>query len=229
MSRILNIRRAGYGFAYANCVAAGLKIVILEDDVFGGGLLAELLTEGGHEVALHRDIAAAVQSIARLRPDVAVVDLDLGDGPSGLEVVGVIKDRFPGTRCVILTAHRSPALVDPHSAHVVGDCTYIVKVDHCASEIVGLIESAAGPMEMSASQPQLSVSELTPEQASLLAQLAQGLSVKAIAAQRGTSLRSVYALMDRLFRSLGISTVDGIDPRAKAVELYRKSAVAIRT
>ena len=47
MSRILNIRRAGYGFAYANCVAAGLKIVILEDDVFGGGLLAELLTERG--------------------------------------------------------------------------------------------------------------------------------------------------------------------------------------
>ena len=52
---------------------------------------------------------AVIDSAKKLRPDVVVLDLNLGDA-SGLELCPAILDAVPGVRVVILTAFTDPEI-----------------------------------------------------------------------------------------------------------------------
>ena len=57
-----------------------LRILILEDDVMTGGLLAETLEDLGHTVcAVETNAANAVATAACYRPDVMIIDVGLGE------------------------------------------------------------------------------------------------------------------------------------------------------
>ena len=62
-------------------VMANLRIMIVEDDRLFAAILGELLGDMGHEVcATEATEAGAVASAARLRPDLILVDGQLGEG-----------------------------------------------------------------------------------------------------------------------------------------------------
>lgn len=64
-----------------------LRILLAEDDVMIGMLLAEMLAGMGHDVcAIESTEADAVAAAARCRPDLMIVDARLGDG-SGVSAV----------------------------------------------------------------------------------------------------------------------------------------------
>jgi two-component system, response regulator PdtaR len=64
-----------------------LRVLVVEDDALIGMLLAEMLEEMGHEVcAIEATEADAVTAAVRCRPDLMIVDAQLGDG-SGVSAV----------------------------------------------------------------------------------------------------------------------------------------------
>ncbi len=64
-----------------------LRILVVEDDLMIGPLLAEILEDFGHVVcAVEVDAAGAVAAAARLHPDLMIVDVGLGSG-SGIAAV----------------------------------------------------------------------------------------------------------------------------------------------
>jgi DNA-binding response OmpR family regulator len=64
-----------------------LRVLIIEDDLTIGPLLAETLEQFGHVVcAVEVDVAAAVSAAERCHPDLMIVDIGLGEG-SGIEAV----------------------------------------------------------------------------------------------------------------------------------------------
>ena len=64
-----------------------LRILVVEDDVMIGGLLAETLEDLGHTVcAVETGAAGAVAAAARHRPDLMIVDVGLGEA-SGIAAV----------------------------------------------------------------------------------------------------------------------------------------------
>jgi CheY-like chemotaxis protein len=64
-----------------------LRVLIVEDDLTIGPLLAETLEQLGHVVcALEVDAAAAVSAARRCHPDLMIVDIGLGEA-SGIEAV----------------------------------------------------------------------------------------------------------------------------------------------
>ena len=69
---------------------------------------------------------------------------------------------------------------------------------------------------------------LSNTQAELLRLLAQGLSNKAIADKRNTSLRAVEALINRTYQALNLSENDSINLRVEAVKLWRSSRIYIK-
>lgn len=86
--------------------AAPITVLLVEDhDVVRAALTTHLQQAPDLSVigaaATARD---ALVMITRLRPDVVVVDLRLPDG-NGIDVCRVVRDRDPGVRCVVLTAH----------------------------------------------------------------------------------------------------------------------------
>jgi two-component system, response regulator PdtaR len=67
-----------------------LHVLVVEDDVMIGALLAEMLAEMGHDVyAVETTEAAAVAAAGRSRPQLMIVDVGLGEG-SGVSAVEAI-------------------------------------------------------------------------------------------------------------------------------------------
>jgi DNA-binding response OmpR family regulator len=57
-----------------------MRVLVVENDALFGILVAEMLTEMGHEVcAIEATEADAVSAAARYKPDLMVVDVGLGE------------------------------------------------------------------------------------------------------------------------------------------------------
>lgn len=67
-----------------------LRVLVVDDDALIGMLLAEMLAETGHEVCgIEATEAGAVSTAVRCRPDLLIVDVQLGAG-SGISAVDEI-------------------------------------------------------------------------------------------------------------------------------------------
>ena len=120
---------------------SGVRIVVADDDPAIRLTLSALLTraEGVELVGEAPDAAAAIELVARRRPDVVLLDVDMPGG-GGVRAAVEIREASPATRVVALSADSSQAaMLDMSRAGAVG---YLVKgADE--SEIVRVIRSAA--------------------------------------------------------------------------------------
>ena len=90
-----------------------ISVVLIDDsEVVRVGLGALLGTDAEIKVIAEADtVAAGVETCARLRPDVVLLDLRLPDG-TGYEACRQILKRVPETRVLILTSGRDSHMVD---------------------------------------------------------------------------------------------------------------------
>ena len=88
-----------------------MRVLIVEDDMVVAGSIGPLVTEAGHDLvglAADRDTAVALLNSASVH--LALVDLRLGDGRTGLDVVrAAVKN---GAAAVIMTANPSLPTAD---------------------------------------------------------------------------------------------------------------------
>ena len=71
-----------------------LRILVVEDDAIVGMLLAEMLEEMGYEVcAIEASEAEAVTAAIRCRPDLMIVDVQLGNGSGVAAVEEILRTR----------------------------------------------------------------------------------------------------------------------------------------
>ena len=72
-----------------------LRILVVEDDVTIGGLLAETLEDLGHVVCgVETNAANAVAAAARHRPDLMIVDVGLGEASGIAAVKEILRSGF---------------------------------------------------------------------------------------------------------------------------------------
>ena len=77
--------------------AAGdpLTVMVVEDDAEAAADLTELLTEAGHRVVGPFHNAAAAEAAAALHPvDIALLDLNLSDGATGVDLASDLTGRW---------------------------------------------------------------------------------------------------------------------------------------
>lgn len=85
--------------------ASPLRVLIVEDEVLIALELEDLLAEAGHvPVGIASTAAEAVRLGHDLKPDVALVDIHLGDGPTGIDVARSL-GAADGTTVVFTTAN----------------------------------------------------------------------------------------------------------------------------
>ena len=88
-------------------------------------------------VAEARNGDEALASIESVRPDVAVLDIDM-PGRDGLDVARALRDRRSATRVIFLTLHKDAVYLD--AALDAGVLGYVLK-DSAATEIIGAIRA----------------------------------------------------------------------------------------
>jgi DNA-binding NarL/FixJ family response regulator len=84
------------------------RVVVAEDDVLMREGLAGLLGRGGYEVVGQAGDGSELLRLVRdYRPDLAIVDIRMPPNHSteGLEAAATIREEFPDTAILILSAH----------------------------------------------------------------------------------------------------------------------------
>ena len=80
-----------------------LRILVIEDSPFIAMDLELQIEEFGHvSLGRHGRSVSAIEAAGTLRPDVALVDLNLADGRTGIFVVQRLKQM--GVACIIISA-----------------------------------------------------------------------------------------------------------------------------
>jgi DNA-binding NtrC family response regulator len=80
------------------------RLLVVEDEPDQRRLLAELLAAEGYAVAAAGSVVAAVAELERSPVDLVVADWKLPDGDGG-EILATVRQRFPETAFVVVTAY----------------------------------------------------------------------------------------------------------------------------
>ena len=192
------------------------RVILLIDDhaIYRRGLHL-LLAEGNPATQVFEadSIEKAVQ-ITHLEPDLALVDIKL-PGQSGLEGIGVLKDRWPNITIVMLSALEGHEVLTEALAN--GAAGFISKVESTERILQG-IDNALG---RSASQPAKTVNgHLTPRQREVIVLLCNGLSNKLIARYLSLSENTVRRHVQDILEYFQV------DSRSEAVFSARRRGLA---
>jgi len=166
-----------------------------------GVLLKDLVASFGFTTRRARTVSEARKIMASLDPDVALVDIDLGHGPSGLDFARILAKNHPHVGIVFLSRF-SEADSGVHSVKGIPDnVAYLSKLELYDTAVVrDTIEECLRPsLEIrSFSQMKLEMSGLTQAQYDLVVNVAAGLSPSDIAQARNRSVRSIELMMNRI-------------------------------
>ena len=115
-----------------------LNIMLVEDDDFTRSTVKSALIGQGlnivYDTALVKD---GIEFAKKNRPDVAVLDYNLGKGPNGIDLANQLRKMQPEIGIVLLTAFLNPAELDSKISQLPAGSRYLVK--HSVSDIQVLI------------------------------------------------------------------------------------------
>ena len=207
-----NVAGAGGPVTAGNAV----KIVIVEDHALVREGTAELLRrDPGLRVLGQAGTAEeALELLSDLRPDIALVDVEL-PGMNGIALARTVADRGLPTRILILSAYDDYAYVI--GALEAGVAGYLLKTSS-AQELTAAVRAAAGGAlvldEVLSRRltrrwrtgPGRTSPALTARETEVLRLIAQGLPNKQIASQLGLGLRTVESHVSSLLGKLGVNS-----------------------
>ncbi len=195
-----------------------IRMVIVEDDHLFRDLLRVALASlpGVSVMADYADPEAALAEVPALRPDVLLLDIDLGSGRNGIHLGQQLRRVLPEVGVILFSNHRDPAFLGAVPPEQLAGWSYLLKtsVRDVATLERAIRASAMGlvtldPRLTAVSRPAEALQAgLTERQFSLLQHLAQGYSNKAIAQQLCLSEKTVENKLGMLYRQLGIDTGD---------------------
>lgn len=199
-------------------------LVIEDDDLMRVSLVAALASADVDVVASAKTSAEALELAHTLFPQVAMVDLHLGRGPTGVDVAHELRKNDPRIGIVFLTSFEDPRLIAETKPLPQGS-QYLLKKDvGSIDEIVEAITaSLEGKNRRISTELPSNMSQLSDVQLETLRLVAQGLSNTEIARRRQVTEKSIEASITRLLKSLNIPRDEGSNQRVQLARLYFES------
>ena len=218
--------------AYHHDVSQSGRVLVVDDDRFTASLLADALMGAGWSVVgPAHDVAGALALIERATSlDAALLDLDLGPGPDGIDLAVALRQRFPDVGLVMLTAYRTPRLFRPDRYEVPVGVRLVSKADVRNVSLIDaeLRAAIAAPHAINPGvmTPPVTLDgvQLTDRQVLVMRLVADGLSNAAIADRVGIAEESVEKAVARLIRRLDLSVEAGGNPRVLLARAYDRLA-----
>lgn len=197
-----------------------MRIVLADDHaIVRDGLKAVLAGQADFEVvAAESDGEAALETIRRLRPDVAILDIRM-PGLTGIEIARKLNDEGVLTCIVLLSMHKEGSFVQ--AALDAGVGAYVVK-DDAARELVDAIKAvvrgdvylspriAGSVVQAIRRGPPTKAPHLTARERDVLRLLSEGLTSKEIASRLDLSPKTVDGHRAAIMDKLGIRSVAGL-------------------
>lgn len=199
------------------------KLLLAEDDTLVSALLTQVLVGQGFEVQSATTAAQARELAKAFDPDVALIDIVLGDGPSGLDLAHALYLAHPGIGLLFLSKHPDPTTAGVADADLPPGSGFLRKSR--VDDIEYLLNAIESVLDDDESKPQASddqnpLANLTKTQLAVLGLMAEGFSNTEIAARRQTSVSALEQTVSSLFKVMGIDGRGPLNPRVEAVRRY---------
>jgi len=198
------------------------SVLVVEDDTFSRTLLVNALVSFSLKIAGSTGSASKALEIAKQsQVDVALLDLDLGPGPTGLELAVVLRRLWPRLGIVFLTSYRDPRLITggdialPVGSRLVNK-SELTNESLLFKEIMGAKNEPLALQPFRANQNNL----LTEHQLQVLRMVAQGTATRDIAAKTGVSEKAVEASISRVRKILGLQDKGKVNSRVSLVRAF---------
>jgi DNA-binding NarL/FixJ family response regulator len=188
------------------------RVLLADDHTLLAEAFERLLSADCDVVGTAADGRELLEAAARLKPDVIVLDVSM-PRLNGLDAGRQLKKDMPGVRLIYLTMNEDPEVAA--EAFRIGASGYLLKrsalseLPHAIREVMSqryyvtplLTKGLVGSFVQAAQQPATTLT-LTPRQREVLQLLAEGRSMKEVAAELNVSPRTVafhkYRMMERL-------------------------------
>ena len=213
-------------------VSEKLRVILVEDENLFRDLLRTALAQ--HErlevVGAFADGQSAVDAAPRLRPAVALLDIELGGTINGIQVGMLLRRQQPTMGIVLLSNQSSPRVLSSFPPETLSGWSYLLKGSvRDVTSLERAIEGAASgfmvldPTLVNARRARTGgpIDRLTPRQKEVLSLVAQGYTNGAIAEKLVIAIKTVEKQLNLLYQELGADRgTSTLHPRVKAVLMY---------
>ena len=173
--------------------------------------------------------ADAIRVAREMKPDVILMDIELGVEPNGIQTGRTIREEQPNVGIVILSVHKDKEYITSLAKDEASGWSYLLK------QSVGDTAALARAIEGSASgfvvldkevlnglTPRQGsfVDRLTPRQQEVLSLMAQGFNNAAIAERLVLGSKSVENYINAIYQELSLAPGELVHPRVRAVLAY---------
>jgi two-component system, NarL family, nitrate/nitrite response regulator NarL len=203
-----------------------LRVLVLEDDPFTRLSVVSALRHFGFDVVAEEALPQEALERAQLtRPEVALLDLHLGKGATGLDVAKELRRNNPKIGIVMLTSFEDPRLLSPSLPPIPRGSVYLTKrsVQNLVLLKTAVLEAAEKATTNSGKEHLQAFGQLSDVQIETLRLVAQGLSNSEIAKRRFVKEKSVELTISRVAKSLGIVSNNTLNQRVHIARVYFRS------
>jgi len=204
----------------------GCRVLVVDDDAFALTTLCATLEYLRLDVVGRATTAREALALqTQVSAQVALLDLDLGPGPTGIDLAHAMRLAQPDMGLLLLSTYRDPRLVAPGSIAPPQGTGYLAKSDVTDVQVLRQWVTAVAHEPL---RDRRHVTDALPElsdvQLQVLRSLAAGLSTQAIAAERGVSASAVEQTITRLYEAFDMPRDQEHNQRVRLARAYLELA-----
>ena len=204
------------------------RLILVEDDPFTRATLGDALALHGFDIRARVGTAYEAIEAQRLHdPQVALLDLDLGVGASGIDVAIALREKNPKIGIVFLTTYKDPRLINSNMPSLPEGAIFLNKLEmNSTAKIAMQISLAIVKPLAKRALPWVRrgpLSSMSAIQIEILKDVADGLSTSEIARKRGVTEQAIDKSINRISKNLGIPKSADSNLRVQIVRAYFKN------
>jgi len=204
------------------------RLLVVEDEPLLASLIAETLRAQGFEVDTAGSVPQARERIEEFDPDLLLLDISLGNGPTGIHLAHALQDTRPDIAILFLTRFAGAASARAEGIEVPPGAGFLLK--HRVNDSRYLIDAIEQVFAEKVTEvrhdrlPDRGVDHLSGQARTVLALLAEGCSNNEIARRVDLSVKSVERWIDAVYKELGIGKSPDANARVEAAKRYFMAA-----
>lgn len=203
-----------------------LRILLVDDDPFTLTMLGTSLSSLGFtEITSAQSASVAIALAQNMQPQTVVVDLDLGEGPTGIDLAHRLRKMFPDIGVVVLSTYVEPRLIGTQQQTMPAGSIYVVKqtisnLDILLNAIFKSVETkSTADVQIIKPSP---IAHLGDSQVEIMRLIAGGLSNLQIAEKMIMQEASVEKAIARLIQQLGVKATRKQNQRVLIAQQYHQ-------
>jgi DNA-binding NarL/FixJ family response regulator len=202
------------------------RVLIVDDDELLAHLVKESLENEGFIAECASDAATGRKKVASFDPDLILLDLALGSGPTGVHLAHALSAKRPDIAILVLTKYADAKAVNPEFDDLPASIGFVRKqLVSNPQLLIAAIEQVLADRPDQVRDDRTTMrpfSQLPDRGREILRLVAEGLSNSEIARRTALSVKSVERWIDRIYRELGLPADGTINLRVAASRRYLK-------